>query len=117
MRRGALKAVNFCPEYLQYCAIKNFIFGMKAPYLVDQLSLNVRVGGAFREFVSSRLSEDGEFDNASEYVRHLIRQDKAYSEQKAFMAKRSALQNAFAEPDEAYVALSLQECRAKPSRD
>lgn len=76
-------------------------------------TLNVRIGGGLRDFVSGVIGERGDYDNASEYVRDLIRRDKARIEQDAFEAKRAALQQAFGLPDKAYREVSLGEVIAR----
>ena len=73
------------------------------------MTLNVRLGGNLSGFVAQATGESGDYDNASEYVRTLIRQDKARSEQAVFEAKRMALQQAFNLPDSAYRKTSLQD--------
>ena len=73
------------------------------------MSLNVRVGGGLREFVAQAVGDDGDYDNASEYVRDLIRKDKEKSELKAFEAKRTALAQAFALPKSAYRKVRMEE--------
>lgn len=60
------------------------------------MNLNVRVGGVLKDYVTARISDAGEYDNASEYVRDLIRRDKERTEYVAFETKRAALQHAFA---------------------
>lgn len=46
----------------------------------DTMNLNVRISGALKEFVSHELTH-GSYENISEYIRDLIRRDKARSEQ------------------------------------
>ena len=70
-------------------------------------TLNVRIGGGLSEFVSGVIGERGDYDNASEYVRDLIRRDKARSERSAFDAKKAALEQAFNLPDAAYREVSF----------
>jgi len=70
------------------------------------MNLNVRVSGSLSEFVAHTVGDAGQYDNVSEYVRDLIRRDKASTEQQAFDAKRQALQQAFALPDSAYSKVS-----------
>lgn len=72
------------------------------------LSLNVRVTGALSEFVSARVSDDGPFENVGEYVRDLIRRDKAQAEQDAFERLKAELQLAFNVADDAYSALDAE---------
>jgi putative addiction module CopG family antidote len=76
-------------------------------------TLNVRIGGALSDFVAGAIGETGDYDNASEYVRDLIRQDKAKTEHRAFEAKRAALQQAFALPDNAYTSVNLNDVIAR----
>lgn len=77
------------------------------------MNLNVRVGGALSEYLANAIGANGEFDNASEYVRDLIRRDKARAEQVAFEAKKAALQQAFALPDAAYREVTADEVIAR----
>ena len=77
--------------------------------------INVRVGGTLSEFVSSNISETGSYENVSEYVRDLIRQDKAHKEQLAFDTLKAELQKAFAAPDGNYIELSADDIIARHS--
>ena len=77
--------------------------------------INVRVGGTLSEFVSSNISEAGSYENVSEYVRDLIRQDKARKEQLAFDTLKAELQKAFAAPDGDYIELSADDIIARHS--
>lgn len=63
------------------------------------IALNVRVSGTLSEFVSSNIGRDGLYDNASEYVRDLIRRDLARVEQQRFEALKAELEQAFAQPE------------------
>lgn len=63
------------------------------------IALNVRVSGALSDFVSSNIGRDGLYDNASEYVRDLIRRDLARVEKERFDALKRELQHAFAQPE------------------
>ena len=62
-------------------------------------ALNVRVAGHLAAFVAANFGEDGLYDNASEYVRDLIRKDLARVEQERFAALKAELQTAFAQPE------------------
>ena len=77
------------------------------------MNLNVRVGGALSEYLATAIGDQGDYDNASEYVRDLIRRDKALSEQAAFAAKRAALQQAFSLPDSAYENVSAADIKRR----
>ena len=69
------------------------------------MTLNVRVSGALGEFVAANVGDEGAYENVSEYVRDLIRRDKARVEQEAFDRLKAELQRAFAAPDDSYVEL------------
>lgn len=66
------------------------------------MTLNVRVGGSLGDFVAFNVSDNGDYDNASEYVRDLIRRDKEKSERNAFDRLKAELQRAFATPNAEY---------------
>ncbi len=74
----------------------------------DTMSLNVRISGSLKDFVSHEIQQ-GTYENISEYVRDLIRRDKARVEQKAFETLRAELRLAFAAPDSDYIELSASE--------
>ena len=60
------------------------------------MSVNVRVSGALREHVE-RTTSEGDYESVSEYVRDLIRKDKAAKEGEAFERVKATLQAAFAD--------------------
>ena len=62
-------------------------------------TLNVRVNGPLEHFIAENIGERGSYENASEYVRDLIRKDKERVEREAFEALKSELQRAFSAPD------------------
>ena len=66
------------------------------------MTLNVRVGGLLSEFVASKVGGNGAYDNVSEYVRDLIRRDKARAEEEAFARLKAELQQSFAAPESNY---------------
>jgi antitoxin ParD1/3/4 len=66
------------------------------------MTLNVRVSGALGEFVAANVGADGAYENVSEYVRDLIRRDKARAETEAFERLKAELTRAFAVQDGAY---------------
>jgi len=75
----------------------------------DSMNLNVRIGGRLSEFVGQNINEDGEYDNVSEYIRALIRQDKARKEEALFLRLKAELQQAFNAPESEYVTLSAKD--------
>lgn len=76
-------------------------------------TMTVRLSGALSEFVASNVDENGAYENISEYVRDLIRRDKERREQEAFDRLKAELTQAFAVPEESYVALTAAEVIAR----
>ena len=64
------------------------------------MNISVRLPAPLTSFVTDRVGEDGDYDNASEYVRDLIRRDKEREERIKFERLKATLQEAFAQPDE-----------------
>lgn len=79
-------------------------------------TMTVRLSGALSDFVASNVDENGAYENISEYVRDLIRRDKERREQEAFDRLKAELTQAFAAPDESYVALTAAEVIARNRR-
>jgi putative addiction module CopG family antidote len=75
--------------------------------------MTVRLSGALSDFVASNVDENGAYENISEYVRDLIRRDKERREQEAFDRLKAELTQAFAAPEESYVALTAAEVIAR----
>lgn len=73
--------------------------------MLKPMTLNVRVSGALGNFVATNVGDDGAYENVSEYVRDLIRRDKARAEGEAFERLKAELTRAFAAPDNAYQPL------------
>ncbi len=73
------------------------------------LTLNVRLGGVLSDFVSSKIGEHGEYENISEYVRDLIRQDKTHKEKLAFERLKNELKQAFNEPESNYISITASD--------
>ena len=59
--------------------------------------------------MSNTIWDVGEYDNASEYVRGLIRHDMQKKEQLVFESLKAELQKAFAAPDSQYIELSADD--------
>lgn len=76
-------------------------------------TMTVRLSGALSEFVASNVGENGSYENISEYVRDLIRRDKARAEQEAFDRLKAELTRAFAAPDTSYAPLTAAEVIAR----
>ena len=73
------------------------------------MSLNVRVTGSLCDYVTKNISDDGQYDNVSEYIRDLIRQDQKRAEQRKFERVKAELQLAFSAPEEDYISLSADD--------
>ncbi len=77
------------------------------------MNLSVRLTEPLSEFVSHRVGSEGDYDNASEYVRDLIRRDREREERRAFLHVKSLLQEAFALPDELSVEMDFETFKAR----
>ena len=84
--------------------------------MARNMTLNVRVSGALGDFVAANVGETGAYDNVSEYVRDLIRRDKARTEQDAFERLKAELSRAFSAPDSAYRPLDAEAVIARNGR-
>lgn len=69
-------------------------------------SVNVRLPAALADHVESRTGEAGTYDNSSEFIRDLIRQDMNRQEQQSFERLRAELQRAFGESADDVVTVS-----------
>jgi antitoxin ParD1/3/4 len=75
--------------------------------------MTVRISGALSEFVAQNVSADGAYENVSEYVRDLIRKDKANSDETAFQRLKAELTHAYSAPDSSYTPLSATDVIAR----
>jgi antitoxin ParD1/3/4 len=69
------------------------------------MTLNVRVTGSLGDFIAENVGQYGTYENVSEYVRDLIRKDKARVEDQNFQRLKAELTHAFAVADSAYESL------------
>lgn len=76
-------------------------------------TMTVRLSGALSDFVASNVDENGAYENISEYVRDLIRRDKERREQESFDRLKAELTQAFAAPEDSYIALTAGEVIAR----
>ena len=76
-------------------------------------TMTVRLSGPLSEFVATNVGEQGDYENISEYMRDLIRRDKARKEQEAFDRLKAELAHAFAAPENSYRPLSAAEVIAR----
>jgi antitoxin ParD1/3/4 len=80
---------------------------------MSRTTMTVRLNGALSDFVASNVDENGAYENISEYVRDLIRRDKERREQEAFDRLKAELTQAFAAPENSYIALTAAEVIAR----
>jgi Arc/MetJ-type ribon-helix-helix transcriptional regulator len=59
------------------------------------------------------LAPDGAYDNVSEYMRDLIRRDKARAEQEAFDRLKAELEQAYAAPESSYKPMTAADVIAR----
>lgn len=79
-------------------------------------TMTVRVSGALSEFVARNVGQDGDYENVSEYIRDLIRQDKDQAERVAFERLKAELAHAFAAPETSYEPLTAADVIARNRR-
>ncbi|BBF71167.1 MULTISPECIES: ribbon-helix-helix domain-containing protein [Sphingomonadaceae] len=80
------------------------------------MTLNVRVSGALSDFVSTNIGDSGAYENVSEYVRDLIRRDKARVEGERLALLKTELVHAFAAPESDYQPLDADMIIARNAR-
>ena len=84
--------------------------------MTRQTTLTVRLSGALSDFVQANISEEGVYENVSEYIRDLIRRDKERAEREGFDRLKAELTHAFAAPDSSYQVLTVAEIIARNRR-
>lgn len=76
-------------------------------------TMTVRVGGALSDFVAANVGEGGSYENASEYIRDLIRRDKEQAEAEAFSRLKAELAQAFTAHEDTCQPLTAAEVIAR----
>jgi antitoxin ParD1/3/4 len=76
-------------------------------------TLTVRISGPLSDFVAQNVGNDGAYENVSEYIRDLIRKDKAQADEAAFQRLKAELTHAFAAPEASYTSLSAADIIAR----
>ena len=84
--------------------------------MTKTLTLNVRVSGALGEFVTENVGDEGLYENVSEYVRDLIRRDKARADDERLARLKAELTHAFAAPESAYGTLNVEQVLRRNAR-
>lgn len=69
---------------------------------MPQTTMTVRLNETLSEFVAANVGSRGAYENVSEYMRDLIRRDKARAEQEAFDRLKAELTQAYAAPESSY---------------
>lgn len=72
-------------------------------------TMTVRVSGTLSDFIAQNVGPDGAYESVSEYVRDLIRKDKAEADQRAFERLKAELTHAFAADESTYQTLSAED--------
>jgi len=75
---------------------------------MSRMTMTVRLSGALSDFVSENV-ESGTYENISEYVRSLIRNDKERSERDAFERLKAELKHSFSKSESSYLELNAQD--------
>lgn len=81
--------------------------------MLKATTMTVRLNETLSDFVAANVGDQGAYENVSEYVRDLIRRDKARAEQEAFDRLKAELTHAFAAPESAYQPLTAAEVIAR----
>ena len=76
-------------------------------------TMTVRLGASLSDFVSANVSDDGSYENFSEYIRDLIRRDRERSKREVFERLKAELEIAIAASDNAYHPLSASDFIAR----
>lgn len=69
-------------------------------------TMTVRLSRPLSEFVAANVGEHGDYESVSEYLRDLIRRDKARKEQAAFEQLKAELAHAYAAPESSFQPLT-----------
>ncbi len=78
-----------------------------------QTTMTVRLNETLSEFVAANVGSRGAYENVSEYMRDLIRRDKARAEQEAFDRLQAELTQAYAAPESSYKSMTAENVIAR----
>ena len=76
---------------------------------MSQTTMTIRLNANLGDFVAHNVGSNGNYDNTSEYVRDLIRQDKSRFEEQQFVQLKAELKQAFSEPVDSYISVSADD--------
>jgi len=80
---------------------------------MSQTTMTVRLSGQLSEFAASNVGEEGSFESMSEYIRCLIREDKARTELKSFNKLKAELELVFSADDSTYSEINASDIFAR----
>ena len=75
----------------------------------NSMTLNVRIGSSLTDYINQNIGEEGDYDNVSEYIRDLVRQDKSKKEALDFQRLKAELQLAYHYPESDYIELTAKD--------
>lgn len=81
--------------------------------MTQTMTVNVRVSGLLGEHVAASVGDGGAYENVSEYVRALIRDDRKRAEEERFQLLKAELQRAFATPEIEFVPMDAAAFRKR----
>jgi antitoxin ParD1/3/4 len=76
-------------------------------------TMTVRLSRALRDFVTRNVGENGAYESASGYIRHLIRRDMERAEREAYKRLKRELAHSFATPEASYQPLTAAQVVAR----
>ena len=76
-------------------------------------TMTVRLSGALSDFVAANVGDRGDYRDADEYLRDLIRRDKERKEAEAFERLKAELASAWAAPESSYQPLTAADVIAR----
>lgn len=74
--------------------------------------INVRLSGKLRKFVNAQTGEDGLFENVSEYIRSLIRQDYERDENRKWSRLHQELSDGINADEAEFEYISLEDIKS-----
>ena len=79
-------------------------------------TITVRLNSTLSGFVAAKVSENGSYENVSEYMRDLIRQDMARVNRAVFGQLKTELTQAFSAAESTYMSFTAAEVIARNAR-
>ena len=79
-------------------------------------TMTVRLNSTLSDFVAANVSENGSYENVSEYMRDLIRRDMKRADRAVFERLKAELAQAFSAPESTYQSMNAADVIARNSR-